>query len=1375
MDETNAALSTNGKLTVTDVDSAETFKAQTDVAGTHGKFSIDAQGNWTYVANTALNSLNASDSVSDTFPVESADGTKTSVKVTINGTNDAPTITSNVQAGTVKEDETLTATGRITSSDVDHAATAAYSGSADGEYGSFAVNAQTGEWTYTLANGAHQNLKEGESHVEQFTVTVTDDKGATTTQVVSVTVNGTNDAPTLTSQTAILSAGLEDTAYTFTAAQLLQGYSDVDGGTLSVTNVTAAHGTLTDDGNGNYSFTPNANYNGPVHLSYTISDGQGGHTAVQQSFSLSTSNDVPILTGAKASLAAGTEDQSYIIRVVDLLAGYTDADLGTLSVSELLADQGQITDNQNGTYTFTPAANYNGTVTLSYLIADGQGGHTAASQTLSLNSVNDAPALTGETADLINGQEGQAYEVTAADLLKGYTDVEGDALSVAALSANHGSVTDNGNGTYTITPDTGYAGLVTLSYKVVDAQGAQTAATQSFGLTANNVAPALTGTPANLAAGQEDSAYTVRVQDLLTGYSDQDGGTLAIENLRVDHGQVQLTAPGVYTITPDANYNGTLTLSYKVVDGQGGRTNATQTVTLESVNDAPALTSLPAILAAGAEDQAYQVTAAQLLQGYSDVDGGTLSVGALIANHGSVTDNGDGTYTITPAANYNGPVTLTYKVLDGQGAEKSVSQSFSLNSVNDAPALTSQTAILTAGVEDTVYTFTAAQLLQGYSDVDGGSLSVTNVTAEHGILTDDGQGNYSFTPNANFNGPVELRYTINDGQGGQTAATQSFSLGAVKDAPLPLADAIRITEGDSQGGFNLLSNDSNVDGLALTISGISNANQDAVSFDAVLNVFRIVTSHGVLTLGVNGSYSYSASGAASVALNAGEKFTETFFYTVTDGETTSISTLKVTIDGVSTVIDGYVQNATVFYDLNNNQIQDEGEATATTDDFGRFSVSVDTPLSGGRWVSTGGTDSFSSEVVGYLFAPAGSSVITPLTTLLAFGSEAQRAAIESSMLKVLGLDTLLVEAGIASVTDFDPMAAIVSPMDGANLSALQQAGAAVFAAQQVIMTLMQTAIKLGSADSVVQDIQSSFTNLATKISLGQMAGAETAEGRLALLHALNEEVIFLVVADSALIPDALKSEVAQALGSMLNHVTDALVTNFEALAIRLAHSAHGLELSVDDQIYIALAKSTVASAQTSLLDAISDVLNSSQPLKVADSFAASFDEQVQNAANDAVTLPEPGDYLSIAAAKAYVAKGVDISGHYLTASSISLSDFQALHTIAGMLVQAGIEINAVDSGVRGYSDEINSLLGESGLSGVLNLGGNVNETVTIDQTQASGLITAGLDFAAGDTITLNVDTAASGTHLSNSLKDLNKLGVDAILVSGGDQINVDLG
>ena len=199
LSETNAAadISTSGTLSITDPDAGQAHVvAQAATAGAYGTFAVDADGAWTYTASSAHDELTAGQVVSDTFTVTSQDGTASgTVKVTITGTNDAPVITSAAQSGSVKEDTTLTATGSVAVSDVDHGASAAYSGDTTGTYGSFAVNASTGVWTYTLDNAAHQNLAQGESHTETFTVTVTDDKLATVTQDVLITITGTNDAP----------------------------------------------------------------------------------------------------------------------------------------------------------------------------------------------------------------------------------------------------------------------------------------------------------------------------------------------------------------------------------------------------------------------------------------------------------------------------------------------------------------------------------------------------------------------------------------------------------------------------------------------------------------------------------------------------------------------------------------------------------------------------------------------------------------------------------------------------------------------------------------------------------------------------------------------------------------------------------------------------------------------------------------------------------------------------------------------------------------------------------------------------------------------------------------------------------------------------
>src|SRR5207302_1772969 len=155
LSETNAPLTTGGTLTVSDVDSAQTFAPQTNVAGANGTFSIAANGAWTYTANSAFNNLNVGQSVSDSFTVASADGTTSTVQVTITGT----TRPAAVLSATLALSETnapLTTGGTLTVSDVDSAQTFVPQTNVAGTNGTFSI-AANGAWTYT-ANSAFDRL-----------------------------------------------------------------------------------------------------------------------------------------------------------------------------------------------------------------------------------------------------------------------------------------------------------------------------------------------------------------------------------------------------------------------------------------------------------------------------------------------------------------------------------------------------------------------------------------------------------------------------------------------------------------------------------------------------------------------------------------------------------------------------------------------------------------------------------------------------------------------------------------------------------------------------------------------------------------------------------------------------------------------------------------------------------------------------------------------------------------------------------------------------------------------------------------------------------------------------------------------------------------
>ena len=195
-----------GTLTNTDVDNPpNTFTAvnsPTPSKAGYGTFTMTAAGVWVYTldnANHAVQALNVGDTLTDTFTVTTVDGTPQLVTVTINGSNDAAII-SGATTGSVTEDGdakcgTPTATGTLTDADVDNPSntfTAVDSPTAsDGGYGTFTMTAD-GVWTYTLNddNRAVQALNVGDTLTDTFTVTTVDG----TEQVVTVTINGTNDA-----------------------------------------------------------------------------------------------------------------------------------------------------------------------------------------------------------------------------------------------------------------------------------------------------------------------------------------------------------------------------------------------------------------------------------------------------------------------------------------------------------------------------------------------------------------------------------------------------------------------------------------------------------------------------------------------------------------------------------------------------------------------------------------------------------------------------------------------------------------------------------------------------------------------------------------------------------------------------------------------------------------------------------------------------------------------------------------------------------------------------------------------------------------------------------------------------------------------------
>jgi Ca2+-binding RTX toxin-like protein len=333
---------------------------------------------------------------------------------------------------------------------------------------------------------------------------------------------------------------------------------------------------------------------------------------------------------------------------------------------------------------------------------------------------------------------------------------------------------------------------------------------------------------ASLGNGVEDTDYIVSASDLLQGFDDAEGDTLSVSGLSADNGSVSDNGNGTFTITPALNYVGPVELSYMVIDGQGGIASANQLfVIAPGANDAPT-GSATAALPTGTEDTPYTVNVGDLLTGFSDIDGDTLSVSGLGASNGSVADNGDGTFTITPTLNYNGAVTLNYNVTDGV-ASIAANQNYTLVAVNDAPT-GSAAATLPAGTEDTPYTLSASDLLAGFSDVDGDMLSVSGLGASDGTVADNGDGTFTVTPTLNFSGTVDLNYNVTDGNGGSIAATQGYTLAPIAGVTLTgTAGADTLNGGAHEDVLNGMAGNDTLNGFAGNDNLSGGAGNDALN------------------------------------------------------------------------------------------------------------------------------------------------------------------------------------------------------------------------------------------------------------------------------------------------------------------------------------------------------------------------------------------------------------------------------------------------------------------------------------------------------------------------------------------------------------------
>lgn len=651
--------------------------------------------------------------------------------------------------------------------------------------------------------------------------TVNDGQGGSLATSRSINFVAQNDSPIGAITGDLTLSGITNQAYVLTNAELLADFSDIDGDSLNIANLTVNQGSIVDNNNGTYTITPPNDYVGKIRLNYQVQDGQGASLAVSRDIAILADNTLPPTGSPTAILTAGQEDQSYTLTTASLLEGFRDISGRVLSIQDgsisVKDDKGVIINNQDGTYTIKPNANYYGELVINYHVQNSDGISVSAQQKLQIIAVNDTP--TGQATAVLTGTEDIAYQFTVAQLLQGFSDVEGDSLSISQLTANHGTLIKQLDGSYILSLAANQSGQVQLSYLVQDSQGASIAATQLVNISAVNDAPTGTAT-ASLANGTEDMAYTLNISDLVQGFSDIDGDVLTVANVMSDVGTISQLANGNYQLTLAANASGNVKLSYQVIDNKGGVIAAQQSLMIDAVNDA-AIGSATAQLVAGTVNQSYTLNAQSLLQGFRDVEGDLLSIQQLSSNQATIVNNQDGTYTLTANQNFIGTVVLNYQVADAFGATTQATQSLQIKAVNIAPTGIANATLVAD--ENQPYTFSKAQLLFGFSDVDGDVLSISQLTSAQGIITANQDGTYTLTAPTDFIGDIDLSYQVIDGRGGMVQATQTVAVKAVTQNLQGTSQADTLRGGSGNDTF-MVNNDGD-----LVIEGVNN------SIDTVLS------------------------------------------------------------------------------------------------------------------------------------------------------------------------------------------------------------------------------------------------------------------------------------------------------------------------------------------------------------------------------------------------------------------------------------------------------------------------------------------------------------------------------------------------------------
>ncbi len=626
-------------------------------------------------------------------------------------------------------------------------------------------------------------------------------------ETVSV-VSATNVIPMISGQNALSTS--EETAITLVLSNLTVTDSD---------NSFPADFTLSVAAGSNYSIsgatlTPANDFVGTLTVPVTVNDGTDVSASYNVSVTVTNVNDQPQITGQ--STLSLNEDGSLTLSTNDFTL--VDADLDDTSSTLILTVGAGANFSLSGN-TIEPDTNYNGTLTVPVTVNDGEMDSASFAATVTVNAVNDAPVISAVPTYSLD--EGTSLMMQVIDFA--INDVDSSSFSLHLGGGDNYTF----SGT-TLTPDENYHGDLTVPVTVKDSSGRSSSAV-SLTVTVesiNDVPTIIAGPTVSIA---EDSVYTLRVDEFNISDSDSNSFTLTV-------GAGDNYSLSGATVTPATDFVGTLTVPVTVNDGIDVSANYNVSVTVTNVNDQPHITGQSTLSLN--EDDSLTLRKSDFTLVDTDLDDSfaTLILTVAAGSNYSVSGN-----TITPVANYNGDLSVTVTVNDGEIDSASFAASVSVNAVNDAPVISPVAAI--SLMEDGRYDFTLNDVTVTDPDLDSPTFTLSVEPGSHYLLVAN-----SLYPEANYSGLLNVGLSVSDGNLSSVSVTVALQVTAVNDAPLILGTPA--TSAVINQDYSVQFSSSDVEGDSLLYSMLSDHAWLSIDSTGLLSGYPLGSDIGVETVRV---------------------------------------------------------------------------------------------------------------------------------------------------------------------------------------------------------------------------------------------------------------------------------------------------------------------------------------------------------------------------------------------------------------------------------------------------------------------------------------------------------------------------------------------